>query len=266
MLAQGLRKYLSILYAFFKTSLITDLEYRVNLVTRFLSDILWYTGQLMTFEVLFLHMNTIGGWGAPQMRVFLGLLFLVDALYMMFWHEGLSSMTEAVRKGDLDFLLIRPANSQFIITSQKIATAYIGNLTLSIVWFFWACSQIEDFNWLKLIWLLIMIPAALTVIYTVRFFLSASSILFTRADFLQFMWYTIFRLGHRPDSIYSGLMRYVILFIIPVGMVASVPARVLLEPIDWRLILWALAIIPTGALLTHKYWQFCLSRYTSASS
>lgn len=261
-----IKKYSSLLFAFLKTSFITDLEYRMNLTIRFLSDVLWYLGQLMTFEVLFLHMNNIGGWSAPQMRVFLGLLFVVDAIYMMLWHEGLNSITEAVRKGDLDFLLIRPANSQFILTTQKISTAYLGNLMLSLSWLIWACSQVPNFQWLNLLWLTIMIPAGLMTIYSIRFFLSATSILFTKADFLQFMWYTVFRLGHRPDTIYKGFMRYLVLFILPVSMVASVPARAILETPEWPMVFWALMLIPLGGFLTHKYWQFCLSKYTSASS
>lgn len=259
-------KYFSLLMAFLKTSFITDLEYRMNILIRFTSDIFWYGGQLLTFEVLFLHLDKIGGWSAPEMRVFLGLLFVVDAIYMMFWHDSLNYISEAVRKGDLDFLLIRPVNSQFMITSQKISTAYFGNLSISLIWLFWACSQIENFQWLNLLWLIIMIPAALSVIYTMRFFLSAAAVIFTRADFLQFMWYAVFRLGHRPDSIYTGFMRYLVLFLIPIGMVASVPARMILHEPDLALVAWALLIPPLGIFLTNKFWNFCLSKYTSASS
>lgn len=260
------KKYGLLFAAFFKTSFVADLEYRINFAVRFLSDIFWYIGQLLTFEVIFLHVPQIAGWSAPQMRVFLAILFITDALYMMLWHDGLTSMTDAIRKGELDFLLVRPVNSQFMITSQKIATAYLGNFTFAFIWFFWTCSQIPDLNWLNMFWLIIMIPAAMSVIYSIRFFLSASTVLFTKADSLQFIWYTIFRLGHRPDRIYQGAMRYFVLFLLPVGMIASAPAQVILETPNPWMILWALVFTPLSMFLTHQYWNFCLSKYTSASS
>ena len=68
------------------------------------------------------------------MRVFLGLLFVIDAIYMIIIHENLENMSEKVRKGDLDLLLAKPVNSQFMITLQKANTAIIGNLVLGTSW------------------------------------------------------------------------------------------------------------------------------------
>lgn len=263
---QFISKYLGLYRGFFQASLVADLEYRLNFAIRFVSDIFWYAGQILTFEVIFMHTPEIGGWNALQMRVFLAILFIVDAIYMLIWHENFNTLTEGVRKGDLDLLLVKPVNSQFMISSQRIATAYIGNLGIGVAWFIYTCSELPNFNWLQLLWLLIMLPASLSVIYFIRFCLNASAILFTRADSLQFIWYTVFRLGHRPDRIYQSAMRFVVLFILPVGMIASAPARAILEPADAVTVIWALVMGPTLIYLSNCYWKFCLSRYTSASS
>ena len=111
----------------FKTSLISDLEYRANYFTRFITDVFWYIAQILTFEVLYRHTNKIGDWDVHQMKVFLGILFVIDALYMIIIHENLENLSEKVRKGDLDLLLAKPINSQFMITLQKANTAILGN-------------------------------------------------------------------------------------------------------------------------------------------
>jgi len=260
------KKIIHLYIGFFRASLVADLEYRMNFTIRFFSDVFWYIAQIMTFEIIFMHTRIVGGWSIEQMRVFLSLIFITDAIYMLLWHENFNNLSEGVRRGELDLLLVKPINSQFMISSQRLATAYVGNLLLGVAWLFYTCYSLPQFNWLQLLWLLIMLPAALSAIYLVRFFLNASSIIFTRADFLQFLWYTIFRLGHRPDRIYQTAMRFVVLFVIPVGMIASAPARVILEPPDWGIILWALCMVPLVALITNRYWNFCLSRYSSASS
>ena len=121
-----IKKYASLYVAMFKASFIADLEYRANFFTRILTDVFWYAAQILTFEVLYQHTDKIGDWDVHQMRVFLGLLFVIDALYMIIIHENLENITEKVRKGDLDLLLAKPVNSQFMLTLQKANTAIFG--------------------------------------------------------------------------------------------------------------------------------------------
>ena len=128
------KKYVLLYIAMFKASFIADLEYRANFFSRILTDVFWYSAQILTFEVIYTHTNKIGDWGIKEMRVFLGLLFVIDAFYMVFIHENLDSITEKVRKGDLDMLLAKPVNSQFMITLQKANTAILGNLILGSSW------------------------------------------------------------------------------------------------------------------------------------
>jgi ABC-2 type transport system permease protein len=96
--------------------------------------------------------------------------------------------------------------------------------------------------------------------------LYSTSILVTRADFLQYIWYSLFRLGLRPDAIYSGFVRIILIFVIPFAMVASIPARILLEPTNYWMLLWALVLPFILFYLLKKYWAFCLRHYSSASS
>ena len=80
------------------------LEYRSNFALRIITDIFWYLAQITTFEVLYLHTKSIGTWTVEQTRVFLGLIFISDAIYD-FFHDNIENMSERVRRGDLDLLL-----------------------------------------------------------------------------------------------------------------------------------------------------------------
>jgi ABC-2 type transport system permease protein len=93
--------------------------------------VFWYAAQILTFEVIYKHTEKIGDWNIQEMRVFLGLLFVIDAIYMVIIHENIENLSEKVRKGDLDLLLAKPVNSQFMISLQKANTAILGNLILA---------------------------------------------------------------------------------------------------------------------------------------
>ncbi len=250
----------------FKASFISDLEYRANFFTRIMTDIFWYIAQIVTFEVLYTHTQKIGDWNLKQMRVFLGLLFIIDALYMIIIHENLENMSEKVRKGDLDLLLAKPVNSQFMVTLQKANTAIIGNLILGLSWLIYSLNGLGDFNYLRLFWLMLLIPCSLVVIYSMRFIFSASAVIFTRSENLQFLWWQVYRIGMRPDSMYFPWFKWIILTIIPVGVIVSIPARALLNPPDYLILLWPLCLVPILLYATHRFWNFALKFYSSASS
>lgn len=263
---KNITKYIQLYIAMFKASFIADLEYRANFFTRIMTDILWYIAQIMTFEVIYQHTERIGDWDKYQMRVFLGLLFVIDAIYMIIIHENLENISEKVRKGDLDLLLAKPVDSQFMLTLQKANTAIFGNLILALSWLFYALSGLADFSYYRLLWLLILIPCSLMVIYSIRFMFSATAVIFTRSENLQFLWWQIYKLGMRPDSMYNSYIKFVVLTALPVGVIVSIPARALLNPPELTYLLWPMLLGPLLVYGTHKFWNYALRFYSSASS
>ena len=68
-------------------------------------------------------------------------------------------------------------------------------------------------------------------------------------------------MGMRPDRLYSSRTRYIVLLLIPVGMVASIPTRIIVDPLDsWPLPL-LLLITTTSVLLTNRFWRWGIKRY-----
>lgn len=266
MLAPALKKYFVIFKAFVKASFIAELEFRLNFVMRIINDVFWYAAHIFTFEVLFLHTNRIGSWDIFQTRVFLGVLFIVDALYMILLQENLDRFSEKVRKGELDLLLTKPINSQFMISFQRISVSCLGNLIIASSWFAWSLSQIPDFQWSRALWIFVLAPCGFTILYGIRFCVAATSLVFVKADNLQYVWYQLYKLGMRPDSIYRGWVKFAVLTILPVALIASVPARALLDPPEMWVYVWTLIAAPLFVWLSNRYWKFCLSRYQSASS
>jgi ABC-2 type transport system permease protein len=185
---------------------------------------------------------------------------------MIFIHENLENMPEKVRKGDLDLLLAKPINSQFMITLQKANTAIIGNFLLGTSWLIFALSGLPDFNYFRILWLIILIPCSLSVIYTMRFIFSATSVIFTKSENIQFLWWQIYRLGMRPDSMYFPWLKWILLTAIPVGVIVSIPARALLNPPDFRYLLWPVILAPILIYFSSRFWRFSLKFYSSASS
>lgn len=262
-----LRRYFHIFVGFFRASAMADLEYRLNLVVKIITDIIWYAAQISLFEVLFSHAKSISGWTIDSTRVFMGVLFLCDSLYMFFLSENLDRLTEKVRRGDLDLLLVKPVNSQFMLSFQKMSPAYIGNFLMAFGWLVWSLSRLpEPAPLSRLLILLIAIPGSAAITYSLRFFFSATALIFVRAENINYIWYQLYRLGTRPDTIYPQWLRYMVMSFLPVAFIGSVPARLILETPDLGLVVATIVIPLTTLYLTTRYWRFTLKFYSSASS
>lgn len=261
-----LKKYAGLYWAFFRASLTADMEFRANFTTRIVTDIFWYAAQIMAFEVLFAYTDELGGWSRQEMRVFLGVLFVVDAIFMTVFSNNLDFFSDLVRKGNLDLLLTKPVNSQFMISCQRASTAHLGNLLMAIAWLGWSLYHFAGLEPWRLLWLVVAIPSGLMIFYSLRFFFSACALIFTRADSVQYLWYSLYKLGMRPDTIYAPWLKYLVLSAIPVGLIASVPARLVLGSAAPWIAVWMVVASVGSVWLTSVFWKYALRQYASASS
>lgn len=261
-----LRKYLGLYAAFFRASLTADLEFRSNFAIRIVTDIFWYLAQIMSFELLFNFTGHIGDWTRAEMRIFLGVLFVVDGVTMVILQINMDSLGESVRKGTLDLLLTKPVNSQFMISLQKVSTAHLGNLTLAVAWLAWALlSSGQGVGW-RLLSLCVTVPCGVVIFYGFRFLFAAGTVIFTAAGNLQYLFYHFYRLGMRPDTIYSPWLKYTVLTLLPMGLIASVPARIVLGTGSLWLSLWCVGLAALSLWVSTWVWRFALRYYASVSS
>jgi|FLYM01.1.fsa_nt_gi ABC-2 type transport system permease protein len=259
-------KYLSLWFSFFRMSWMENLEYRLNFVFRVFTELLWYSAQIAVFEVIYVHTSSIAGWDIHDVRVFMGTLFMLDCLWMIFFNENFDQFSEVVKKGDLDLLLTKPVDAQFMVTMRRSNPIYVVNFILVSVYFAWAISGIDReialLSWVKYVALFF---CGLSVIYSLRMFFAALVLVVHNASSLTYVWYQFYRLGTRPHSLYPVWLRAVVTFIFPVGLIVSVPSYHLLFESD--VTLFTTPLIAVFLLwLSRKAWLGGLKRYASASS
>lgn len=258
----SLKKMLALEWSLFKLSAIADLQVPFNLGLQFINDILWYAMQIILFEALYLHVNNLGGWGIAEMRVFLGVLFLVDAFQMVLFAYNFDVFSEKIVRRDLDLLLLRPVSSQQLMTSQKLQCGFILNALFAFSWLIGSLSLLPGgFPWLRSLLIILVIPAALAIFYSTRLIFSTIALLITRAEHFHDLYFTFFKMGQRPDKLYGPGIRYLILLIIPVGMIASFPTRVLVDPTDSFALPGLLVASLASLFVANRFWHWSVKRY-----
>nr|MDQ2660008.1 ABC-2 family transporter protein [Verrucomicrobiota bacterium] len=115
---------------------------------------------------------------------------------------------------------------------------------------------------------LIALVFGVAVHYSIMLALAAVSFWIVRAQGLVYGYFNFLQIARYPDVIFPRIFRFVFGWIIPVIIVANIPARLLLKPLGspmWLVLHLAIA----GSLafiLSRVFWRFALRRYSSASS
>lgn len=260
-------RYFSLLAAFFRASFIADLQYRANIIAQILTDLCWYLTHITLFEVLFRHTTSLGGWSIEDMRIFLGVLFLADAIQMILFSEGLNQFGALIVSGNLDLLLAKPVNAQFMVSCHKVSWSYLINALFVLAWLTTCLvDRTGTFSPLLFAATMYVSAAGALVLYAFRFSFASFALIFVQSDTLQYVWYTLFRLASRPYSIYPRAFRLILLTVIPLAFIAGIPAEILVTwPSPGKLALLTIATLFILWLST-RLWRLALRRYSSASS
>src|SRR5690606_37865289 len=106
---------------------------------------------------------------------------------------------------------------------------YIFNFLLVAGYFVWAINglqkEISMMAWVKYV---VLFFCGLSVVYSLRMFFAVLVMLVHNASSLTYVWYQFYRLGTRPHSLYPTWLRAVVVFVVPVGLIVSVPSYHLL--------------------------------------
>jgi ABC-2 type transport system permease protein len=112
----------------------------------------------------------------------------------------------------------------------------------------------------------LLVVCAVTTFYGLWFSSVTLALWSGRINNIAYLILPIADLGRMPSDIFQGLFRIIFTFILPVSLISTVPARSLLGVLEPGMIGYAIVASVATVLFSRWFWQFSLSRYTSASS
>ena len=262
---------------FARNSLVRDMTFRTNFIIESLSSLSWMFMNLGFYLLIFQYTPMIGadtGWGKYQFFVFLSTTLFVNSLVQAFFMPNAEEFSEQVRTGGLDFALLKPIDTQFLISLTKIDWSSLSNFVFAIVLLSYSLSQLDYAPSIAQALLYpVYVLCGVAIFYSLMIALASTSIWLGRNQNLYDFWFYITNFSRYPMEIYHGALgtplRLLFTFLIPVLVVVNVPARLLALPFDannWWLALFTLAAT-AGSLLASR-WLFlrALESYRSASS
>lgn len=278
--------YFRVFATFMRNSLVRDMTFRTNFLIDAFSSVTWTLMNIGFYLVIFSHTKQIGagtGWGRDEFFIFLATTMLVNSIVQAFFMPNCEELSESIRTGGLDFALLKPIDTQFLISLQKIEWSSLSNFVAGGVLLAFGLSRLmtraEDPLVLHpSVFLLypLYVACGVAILYSLMIGLAATSIYLGRNESLYDFWFYITNFSRYPMEIYSGRfglpLQLTFTYLIPVLIVVNVPARLLAQPLrpdpslSLPLALFALIAAVVSVVLSRRFFVGALERYRSASS
>jgi ABC-2 type transport system permease protein len=173
-----------------------------------------------------------------------------------------------VRTGKLDFLLLLPVNTRFLVSLRQVDLGSFVNAAIAASVVVYAGHQLElQPSAGQIASFLLFCLVGVFIHYSLIFLLATVSFWAVRAQGIVWAYYNLFNVSRLPDSAFRGWFKVLFTFAIPMLLVSNVPARVLTDrlhsPKEVGFLL-VLSIVCLG--LSELGWRVSVRHYTSASS
>ncbi|NOX56438.1 MAG: hypothetical protein GXP27_18730 [Planctomycetes bacterium] len=259
---------------FFRNALIRETTFRSNFIITIVTRTFWFAAQLTLFVIIYGQVRTISDWTREEYFAFMATAMLINALVETFFMPNCANFSELIRTGNLDFALLKPIDTQFLISFEKMDLAMLNQVLLAGSLLGYSLLSLgTQITLLSVVMYLFCILVGVAFLYSLMLSLASTSIWFGRHQGLYDFWFYITVFARYPRSIYSGsptgeALRFAFTYILPILLVVTVPARVLLnkalEP-SWLTVLAAVAA--AGGLVGSRWiFNWSLKSYRSASS
>src|SRR5947199_332933 len=115
-----LKRYLTIYAALWKNSVVREMGFKTNFLLWIVVEMLWFALQLSFFAVIYTHTDRIGTWSKWQVVMLLGASHFIQQIFTAIFLTNCTQLSELIRTGKLDFMLLLPVNTRFMISFRQV--------------------------------------------------------------------------------------------------------------------------------------------------
>jgi len=262
------RRYLTIYVALWKNSIVREMGFKSNFLLWIVVEMLWFALQLSFMFVIYSHTDRIGTWSKWQVVMLLGASHFIQQIFTAIFLTNCTQLSELIRTGKLDFMLLLPVNTRFMISFRQVDLGGFVNAASGIAVMIYAGNQLRlSPGWAQVAGFVLLAAVSILVHYSLMFLLASVSFWTVRAQGIVWGYYNLFNIARLPDEAFHGLFKAVFTFALPMLLVANVPVKLLVRklssPLEMLLLL-GMAVVCLAA--SEGVWRISVRHYTSASS
>lgn len=258
-------KELKIIYLYFSYSLQQTLFNLPIFFFFLLSKIIRYGMFFVFLYYLVGGVNNVGGYTRDQMLIFYLVFNLIDTTSQLLFRETYRFRPLLI-SGNFDFVLTKPTNPLIRVLLGGPDFIDFGMLLILVSILIYFISQLSGNNYLQIILFIGLFLNSLLIATAFHIIVLSIGILTLSVDHLIMIYRDLTALARIPVDLFVEPIRWIITFVIPIGIMFTFPAKVLFGLLSWQLVLSSLLFGIIGLYISIKFWNYSLKHYQSASS
>lgn len=208
--------------------------------------------------------DRLAGYDVNQI-IFFFLTFNVIDILGQFLYREVYRFRPLLISGDFDLILTKPMNALFRVLmggADVIDLVTIPPLIFAVVY----VGSLLNPTILHTTYYILLIINGLLVATAFHIVVISLGIITLEIDHTIMIFRDVINLGRLPIDIYKQPLRGVLTYLIPVGIMITLPAKALMGLISPVGVVLSFIVGLIAIFLSARFWNLALKRYTSASS
>lgn len=244
------------------------MTFRLGFFGPFFINTSYFLVQLFAFEAIYGHVENIRGWGHGEILIFIGTFSLIDSINMVICFFGVISIPEKIQTGELDLYLTKPVNPLLRITFEKVNPGAIPLLIFSACIIGYGVRESGmSLSYANAIGYLVMILLMTILFYDMELLIRCFAFFVFSINNLMKIENTAMDLCMKiPGIAFDGIYKLFFYFILPYGVIATLPTQALIGALSAKGLILGVAIVCIFTFIALSFWTYGVHRYESASS
>lgn len=260
-------RYLGLIGLFVRVSIQESTAYRADFLGHVIMSFVQLGGEFVALWTIFSNTESLAGWNVYQLLTLLGVFRTMTGVIGMVIAPNMRMLMENVREGTLDFVLLKPINSQFFTSMRRVVVWRITDILLGFsVALFGMYKSSGEIRAQNILLFLALLFAGTVTIYSFWLCLGTLSFWFTKVSNIEMVFWNIFEAGRYPVDIYRPMIRVFLTYVVPLAFLIHLPAGALVDKTTVSSVALALAIAAIAFFLSSRFWNYGLRRYSGASA
>lgn len=228
-------------------------------------------GKLLRFTFFFIFLyflvtgaKQIAGYNVTQAIFFYLTFNMIDVISQFLFRE-VYHFRYLLVSGDFDLVLAKPVNPLFRVLMG--GTDIIDMVTIPpLIWaVFYVGAQLTP-SVPQVLYYVLLLANGLVIATAFHIAVLAMGIISLEIDHTIMIYRDLTGLGTLPVDIYREPLRAIITYLIPVGVMISLPAKAFMGLVSFQGVLLSFLFGIFLFLASQRLWSFAIKKYTSASS
>ena len=259
-------RYFRLLTVQLRASALLGMQYRVDFALDALIEVFWAITSIVPLFVVYSARTSVAGWNFGESLLVVAWFTLLAAVLEGAISPSLTNVVEHIRKGTLDFVLIKPADAQFLVCTARIQPWRAINVVTAGFIFGYAFRLLgRSPTWGGIAMSIALLGASTAVLFSLGILTVSAAFYVVRIDNLMHLFIAIFDAARWPTAVFRGVIRFIFTFVIPLALMTTYPAQALLGTLPVSTFVLSLLGAAVFVALSRLVWLKALGKYTSAS-